>query len=130
MDLCEFKCSLIYVVSSGTARVHRTTLPQNKTKQNKNKNKNKSKQINKLTKICLKDLWFVWSTGVTSKHTGLSTLWKSAETYWTIVHENFLSLLDIFEERKYIYILKEELNTCTFPEQNISYYRKKNNVYW
>jgi hypothetical protein len=44
-DLCEFEASLVYQISSRTARATQRTpvSKQNKTKQNKNKNKNKSK---------------------------------------------------------------------------------------
>jgi hypothetical protein len=43
VDLCEFKDSIVYKVSSRKLGLHRETLSQNKTKQNKTK-QNKTKQ--------------------------------------------------------------------------------------
>ena len=50
-NLCEFEASLVYKVSSRTARpIQRTPVSKNKTKQNKNKKTKKTKNKNKHTK--------------------------------------------------------------------------------
>jgi hypothetical protein len=57
-QISEFEASLVYRVSSRTARVKRETLSRKKQNKNKNKNKNKKTKTNNKNKNTLKDLNF------------------------------------------------------------------------